>query len=539
MPYGLPVQQLAWTERLRGSGGREALGVAVSLVAALLVFTRWSINDSLQRDEAIYVYGGQQMTHGVAPYVSIFDPKTPLGTMLSAVGIWIGNVFGALDVHAIRIVYFVFALLAVVAVYLLTSWLWSSPLAGVVAAVVFAAFRGWAIDALTGPNAKMPGIFFAVLSMALVVRRRWLWAGVTGGLAFLVWQPLLIYPVMALVAAGLTSEKGRRLRAAALTAVGAAVPVALTAAYFLLAGAFGDLVEAAFVFPATGIKRGQETVAQRIEHIAWVIDHYYRLSGVLFWVGVILLLAVVVLHLVSRRARMLEAVTHPLVLVVTTTFVVIAAFSATDFQGYPDAYPLLPYAALGFGGATALVLERLTVPGVRRAAFAAAAAFVLLLTSYSVVAFSHHGNARGGLTAQRRDACTLVNVLGPNGTLQSLGDPRPLVLTHRTNPNRFVYLASGVAGWHVDHLTGGLRGWEREIAAADPAAIVNKGWHAPLRLQLQGWLQANYQPGRLGQWYLYLGKGVDRAATSRGVIISPPGDNGRVKVSPSRQMASC
>lgn len=513
--------------------------MVISLAAALVMFTRWGINDSLQRDEAIYVYGGQQLTHGVAPYVSIFDPKTPLGTILAGVGVWVGNLVGALDLHAVRVVYFLFALLTVVAVYLLTSWLWRSPLAGVLAATVFAAFRGWALDALTGPNAKMPGIFFAVLSMALVVRRRWLWAGVTGGLAFLVWQPLLIYPAMALVAATVTTAKGERVRAAGLTAVGAAVPVAATAVYFLLAGAFGDLVEAAFTFPATGLKRGRESEGGRLAHIGWVIDHYYRFSGVLFWSGLALLLVVVVLHLVSHRARLREGLTHPLVLVVTTTFLVITVFSASDFQGYPDAYPLLPYAALGFGGATALVAERLTVQRARRAALAVALAGVVALTSYSAFAFSHHGSSHGGLVAQRRDACTLTRVLGRGGTLMSLGDPRPLVLTQRTNPNRFVYLASGVAGWHVDHLQGGLRGWEREITAADPAVIVVKGWHAPLRQQLKTWLKSTYQPGRLGQWYVYLGKGVDAAATGRGIIVSPPGDNGRVKVSPSRKMRSC
>ena len=147
-------------------------GALLALLIAACLFLQFSIDDVLKRDEAIYAYGGQQLAEGVAPYASIFDPKTPLATIIAGVatigGRAVGAHDGAGDVHAMRIVFLVFALLTVLAVYLLGLRLWGSVLAALTGAVVFSSFRGFALDALGGPNAKTPGIFFGVLSMALL-----------------------------------------------------------------------------------------------------------------------------------------------------------------------------------------------------------------------------------------------------------------------------------------------------------------------------------------------------------------------------------
>src|SRR3954463_10131255 len=68
-------------ERLAPVGGAVLAGLI-----ALALFLQFSIDDVLKRDEAIYAYGGQQLVEGVAPYASVFDPKTPLGTGFPAIG---------------------------------------------------------------------------------------------------------------------------------------------------------------------------------------------------------------------------------------------------------------------------------------------------------------------------------------------------------------------------------------------------------------------------------------------------------------------
>ena len=100
----------------------------MSVLVAIGLYSRAGIDAYLYRDDAIYAYGGQQLTHGVAPYVSIFDPKGPLPTMLCALGAWAGQVLGHNDVLMMRLVYFACAVLTVLAVYLLVRALWNSVL---------------------------------------------------------------------------------------------------------------------------------------------------------------------------------------------------------------------------------------------------------------------------------------------------------------------------------------------------------------------------------------------------------------------------
>lgn len=493
-----------------------SLGIGVAL------YTRFGFDDSLRRDEAIYVYAGQQLADGVPPFASIFDPKTPLAAIIAGAAAAVGDVFGVNDLHAIRAAYFVCACLTVVAVYFLVLRLWRSPLAGLVAATVFASFRGFAIDAAGGPNAKTPGILFAVACMALLAQRRWFWAAFVGSLAFLVWQPLVIYAAIAIAVAPLMAPAGQRRRPFGLAVAGAAVPVVLTTLYFVLAGALGKLVVATIVFPATGIRRGTESLAGRLHHIAAVVQHDYGFSGVLFVVGLVLLLALVAQHLVHGKRDLPVTLRDPLVCVVLPTLLVVVAFSMSDFQGYPDLYPLLPYAAVGFGGAVAVAgqLNLHLQPGIRRAVTTVALVLVLVLTAVSWTSFSHDRAHSDKLAAQRRTAGDLERMLGPDrNALYVLGDPTPLVLTHRRNPSRFIYLNSGVDRWVITHTPGGSAGWKARIVAADPDVILVHAWYSGIGRRMTAWLGSHYDSAYLGEWQVFLAPGVRARAERQGVDL--------------------
>src|SRR3954466_4197219 len=181
-------------------------GGAVALVIAVVLFTRFSINDNFWRDEAISSCGGQQLADGVPVYSGIFDPKPPLPTFLNAFAVLSARAVDKNDLTVMRAEFFVFALLTVAAIYLLGLWLWRSPLAALAGAVTFASFQGFAQDALAGPDAKTPGILLMVVSLALLVRRRWFLAGIAGSLASLAGHPLGICAAAAVRAALLVSE---------------------------------------------------------------------------------------------------------------------------------------------------------------------------------------------------------------------------------------------------------------------------------------------------------------------------------------------
>jgi hypothetical protein len=513
MSRGARLHQLVSAAALRdGEGeGRRLLvwgGAVVALLVAAVLFSRFSIDDTLSRDESIYAYGGQQLADGVPVYASIFDPKTPLAAMIAGLGVTIGRGVGADDVHAIRVVFFVSACLAAVAVYLLALWLFESVPAGLVAAATFASFKGFALDALTGPDAKTPGIFFAVLSMALLARRRYFWGAFAGSLAFLVWQPLIVYAAVAIAAALLTPNPERWWKRSRPAFAGALLPVAATTVYFWLAGALSDLVDAAFRYPLTGVVRAHETFLDRFERILGTVNRDYGSTRVLFWGGLLLLLGLFCLRLVERRAGVWRAVREdPYLNVVIPSFVFVAAFSALDFQGYPDLYPALPYAAIGVGGGFALVLNRLADPKLLRAGAAGSLAAVGALVALAWVSYSNDRPRDAGLPKQRADGARLEQLLAPDETLYALGNPMPLVLTGRRNPSPYIYLSAGVDKWKVDHTPGGFDGWTAEIRAEDPAIVVlapahgsrSVGrWHSQYAREMRAWLASHYRLLRVG-----------------------------------------
>jgi hypothetical protein len=59
---------------MRFTRGIGWVGAVLALAAAAL-FTRFSFDDTMRRDEAIYAYGGQQLAAGVPLYRGIFDPR--------------------------------------------------------------------------------------------------------------------------------------------------------------------------------------------------------------------------------------------------------------------------------------------------------------------------------------------------------------------------------------------------------------------------------------------------------------------------------
>src|SRR5437867_713837 len=101
--------------RIDRATGLSISGGALSVGVAAITYSLFSINGLLTRDASIYAYGGQQLSRGVAPYVSIFDAKSPGATLTAGLGAEIARL-GVDDVYAIRIVFFLCALATVLGV---------------------------------------------------------------------------------------------------------------------------------------------------------------------------------------------------------------------------------------------------------------------------------------------------------------------------------------------------------------------------------------------------------------------------------------
>lgn len=471
------------------------------LAVAILVYSRFGIDDLLFRDEAIYAYGGQQLVEGVPPYVSIIDPKTPMATFLSGAAVAVGRTIGADDLHAIRVAFFVISCLTLVAVFIAAALLTESSVAGLVGAASFLSFRGFAIDALGGPNAKTPGILFAVLATALLLRRRWFMGGIAASLATLVWQPLVIYVAVAIAFAWFSSEGSDRGRHSLAALAGAVIPGAAAVLYFIVVGAFTELFQTAFVLPLFGTERpDQGGFPDHVRHIFEAVARGYGWSSVFFWAGIGSVLVLAGSRIWKARSGYGVLGRDPLIVVVAIPLLFFIAFSLFDFQGYPDAYPFLPLAAFGIACAVAFGLKLMEGRGLRTAALAIAGAGTLGVV---VLTWAWYGQARPdaearGLIAQRESATVADALLGPDGSFWALGDPSLLVLMQRRNPSPEIYMAAGVDAWVIQRKPGGFDGWTAEIDAADPDMVVLDHWHGADAARMRKWLRSQFERIRIG-----------------------------------------
>jgi hypothetical protein len=290
--------------------------------------------------------------------------------------------------------------------------------------------------------------------------------------------------------------------------------------YFALAGALGQFVEAALVFPLTGVERPPQSLHGHFDTIADVVSTDYRHTQVLFWGGLLALLGLLVMRRIRGGAGLRRAIADPYVHIVIASFVGVVAFSISDFQGYPDLYPALPYAALGVGGTAAALGAWLAGRPLGRAVPVAALASAAILAGLSWHSYSVPEARETRLVHQRAEAAAIERMLDPGDTIYAMGDPTILVLTKRRNPSRFIYLGSGVASWYMRHTPGRFAGWKARIAALDPAVIVINIWTGKREMRMERWLRKSYDVGYVGRTRVFVKPAVRARAARRGVTVT-------------------
>jgi hypothetical protein len=344
--------------------------------------------------------------------------------------------------------------------------------------------------------------------MWLTVRKQWYWAGVAASLAFFSWQPLAPYPAIALLCA-LAWSPGRRLRAAGWSLAGLATPFVALVVYYAAEGYPGKLFEGQFLFPLTGVRRPPIGFGRRLHWIFRNTAASYGSSGTLLWIGLSLLLVVAVWTVLSARSEWRAALLSPIILLVMLSLVTQVAYVLYDFIGWTHTFPLLPYGAVGFGAATDHLLRRLSWPPYARqvASVALLAGVAVLTAAYAVLYYQPSDDSP--LRAERASACAIQRSLVPGTPLWTLGNPLPLVLLHRVNPDNYPYEGSGEDVWRVKHTPGGFTGWTGQIVASGASVVVVDDWKAPMRRQMQVWLRTHgYHWGYIGQWRVYVTSGA-------------------------------
>jgi hypothetical protein len=535
------------TEVFVGAGRahvRRAFPLILIFALAAVVYFQHGFEGGISRDNAIYLYSGQKMAEGVPPYVSIFDHKGPLAPMIVGAGVVISRFFSTADISTVRVLFFVIGCLAVASAYLLGGHLFRSQRAGLFAALTFLGLFGFARYAVSAPEAKTPMVLFEVLSLLFASQRRWFLAGLCGSLAFLVWQPMAVFVLVPLFLAA-TQKERPKLRAVSRVASGAGLPVAVTAAYFYINGAFEELVNGSILFNARFLDREQFLTREEFFGPFRAVFQGYSTILVPVVVGAMLASAIIGLatliwlHLFGRPSRgsFRDIVTGGAFAPILLSLPFPVLWSLVDFQGYPDFYVFIPYVAVGFGGFLSFLVGRAGgeeaggilgglpggVPGGMRGLLTAGLCVVLIAVAVvgslvvvdpakGVSSLSEEDRPvdQRDLDYQMRAASQIQERFGKDAKVISIGAPQLLVLLHKTNPSPYAFVVRGIDCEIAVQTPGGFEGWLRQLRAYDPDVIAvgqTSGRYTPV---LVDWLNSRYRMEEIGPWTLYVKDGRPR-----------------------------
>ena len=454
--------------RLREWWGRFDPLTAVVGATALIVYVLHGVNGYLARDLAIYSYAGQQVADGVPPYVGILNRVGPLAHVIPAIGVLGARLGGFDDLLGIRLLFLIIAAACVCMVYLVARDLFASPLAGLAAAAAFLSFSGFIEYASNGPREKTAMVLFLLCTLWAVNKQRWFTAGLSVSLATLVWQPAFLVGLAAVVVALIAVRPGR-IRALVRFTVGGLVPVAVFLLYFTAVGALQEAIDAFLLINA------KYSIAEALT--ANLATNWSRLQngyGVSLWVIVVGLGALAVLSLPALRRENRRQ--DPAVVTVAAfgaAGLAGAAWMFRDFDNWPDAFTLLPLAAIGIGGIAKVISDRLSPRAALSLTLTWVVAAVAIAGSYSVTERDHR------LVLQRRSVAAMLDHLPPDASLLSINSPQALVLSGKTNPTRYQTFTLGMDDYVDDTWPGGLRGFAEWIGRKQPTLITVRGAVSP------------------------------------------------------------
>lgn len=493
---GLIRRAAGWQSWIHGDPVTYVVGVA-----ALVVFALHGFDGRLSRDLGVYAYAGQQVADGVPPYVGIMNRAGPLAHLVPAVGVGFARVGGFDEILGMRLVFLAISVAGVCAMYVLARTLFASRLAGVAAAAALVSFAGFIEYASNGPREKSLMVLFLLCTLLAMAHRRWFAAGAALCLGTLTWQPVLIVGLAAIVVTLIADRPDRPIRALGRLVAGLAVPGVVCLAYFAIVGALRAFVDG---FLLVNLRYTEASPFWERPGSKWMrlTDGY----GVSTWVliaGLVALIAVAIRTLAGAHRREPASVS---VIAVGVAGLVSVVWTARNFNGWPDAFLLLPFAALGIGGAARAVGDYVRP---RSAVWVTGAWVVVALAMALTYAIAQRSD---GLDEQRDEVAMIQREI-PDASFLSIEAPQPLVLSGMTNPTRYQMFQDGLNRYVKHHWPGGLHGFADWIGRQE-ATIIAVGRHGVPRWLEDTISQEYVYAGEAKGWTCYVNRSVDPEAVS-------------------------
>jgi 4-amino-4-deoxy-L-arabinose transferase-like glycosyltransferase len=447
--------------------GVDPLLILVGVVS-LVVYALHGFDGILRRDVAIYSYAGQQVAEGVPPYVGILNRAGPLAHLLPALGVAVARVGGIDDILGMRVLFMLLAVACVCVVYLLGRAIFASRLAGLAAAAAFLSFYGFIEMATYGPREKTPMVLFLLLTLLAVVKRRWLAAGISLSLATLLWQPSFLVGGAAALVGLAVSERSGRLRALGRFVAGGLIPAAIMVVYFAAVGALKEFIDAFLLINA------RYTMADPL--LPDFANNWRRMQlwyGASLWVMVVGMAVVLILSLAALvRAGPKGRGGNPMI-AMGAALSISLVWTFRDFNSWPDAFVLLPLAAVGIGAITSLLVRRVPRGVAIPLVLVAVVAGVILATVFSTTRRDDR------LPLQRAAVAAMLERLPADASILSIGAPESLVFSGKRNPTRHQMFALGLEAYVRDAYPGGLQGFGKWVGEEQPTVISIHKNHPP------------------------------------------------------------
>ena len=480
--------------RLKGTISPLIAGSVIVFLLSAFSLGQYGFRGTLTLDDAIYLYGGQQMVQGTPPYQSAFDHKGPMTTILAATGISVAHLLNFDEILTVRVLFFAMGVLSSVGIFWLSALLFEAPQVGFLSAATFTTFWGFGSSAASGPQAKTAMVLFMILALGLTINKKWFWAAFFGALAGLTWQPTFIFPILTIFLAGVQTPKGvERVKNVLKAVVGASVPVLAICTYFISERAFASFWDGLILFNVKYLDQSNIVILDNIRRFRWAVQlKGFQTAGIPILMGFAALIIVFIWRYKLTKNSFRAWLQRDRFVVIFLSFPIPFVWSLLEFQGYPDFYIFLPYAALGFGWFVYQAIS--SIAGMLSLNPAAARSLLVLLISAVLVgaATSHYRLTRNSeLLAQRQWAHQVATAYGPQARILSINVPEALVILNKSNPTPYVFIMRSIGDYTEATEPGGFEGWLARVESVDPTVIFFRPVGEKYDAQIAKWLEVH------------------------------------------------
>ena len=294
---------------------------------SVLVFSMYGLELPLRRDNAQYIYSAQRVLQGEMPYQSIFDMKTPLTSFVTAFAFLITQNVLDESIKGVRFFYIAMSITTIFLTYALAKKLFDNKFESLLAPLMMIGFHGYIYQTAIGAEPKLLLLPLFVTGLIFTVDKKWFALGIVAALCAFTWQPSGILFIAGLLYAIIQVPQDRF--GAFSKSIGFLIPSIMIFGYFLLNGAFKELIQGAFIVHAY-LQRPNEN---ELLIIAKMIPFGFPFSA---WLIVISLPAFFIhgVKTVIKSGNSSHADNSFLPFMAALSLFIIA--SLLDFQSYPD-----------------------------------------------------------------------------------------------------------------------------------------------------------------------------------------------------------